>query len=385
MIQKNVDLPSIFDDFSNARQQGFLKMKSLKDQGRSVVGIFCTYTPVELFMAADLVYVSLCSTSDETIPAAEKVLPRNLCPLIKASYGFAITDKCPYMYFADLIVGETTCDGKKKMYELLGEVKNVHVMELPQSQTNSPSINLWRSEVLRLKEKLEKDFELEITEEKLQEAVTKRNLERAKLKEVYELSTQCPPPITGLEQLQILFGSQFQFNHEDKIASIDLALKKAKSPVSENRLQDLAGRKRILITGCPIGGVTEKIVKVIEESNGVVVAYENCTGAKQYDRQIPLDGNIYENIADYYLQIGCAVMTPDKNRLELLDRLCEQFKVDGVVEMVLQSCHPYAVESEIIKKHLKNKGIPFMAIETDYSISDVGQLKTRAEAFCEML
>ncbi|HIT90683.1 MAG TPA: 2-hydroxyacyl-CoA dehydratase, partial [Candidatus Merdenecus merdavium] len=254
MVSKNVELPEIFNEFAEARQQGFLKMKKLKEEGKGVVGIFCTYTPVELFMAADLAYVGLCSTNDETIPEAEKVLPRNLCPLIKASYGFAITDKCPYMYFSDLIVGETTCDGKKKMYELLGDIKNVHVMELPQSQTNPSSKASWKNEIIRLKERLEKDFDVTITEERLRQAVKERNLERAKLKEFYELSTACPPPITGQEQLYILFGSQFQFNHGDKIASIDQAIANIKNNIDETKQKELAKRKRILITGCPIGG-----------------------------------------------------------------------------------------------------------------------------------
>ena len=77
-------------------------------------------------MAMGAVTVGLCSTSDETIPVAEKDLPKNLCPMVKASYGFAVTDKCPFFYFSDVVVGETTCDGKKKMYELMKEFKNVY-------------------------------------------------------------------------------------------------------------------------------------------------------------------------------------------------------------------------------------------------------------------
>ncbi|MBE5983639.1 MAG: 2-hydroxyacyl-CoA dehydratase, partial [Paenibacillaceae bacterium] len=114
MVELKTQLPRIFDSFAKARQDGFLAMKELKDSGTGVVGQFCTYTPQEIFMAAGLVTVGLCATSDETIPEAEKDLPSNLCPLIKSSYGFAITDKCPYMYFSDLVVGETTCDGKVK-------------------------------------------------------------------------------------------------------------------------------------------------------------------------------------------------------------------------------------------------------------------------------
>ncbi|MDR0885901.1 MAG: 2-hydroxyacyl-CoA dehydratase family protein, partial [Clostridiales Family XIII bacterium] len=217
-MELRTELPAVFNDFAEARQQGFLTMKEVKDSGKGVVGLFCTYTPVELFMAADLAYVGLCATSDETISAAEKVLPSNLCPLIKSSYGFAITDKCPYMYFSDLVVGETTCDGKVKMYELLGKDKNVHVLELPHKQDTPEAKALWRAEIVRLKERVEHDFGVTITDEQLHDAIRRRNIERRLLKELYELSTLTPPPMTGLKQLQVLFGSQFKFDWDSKVA-----------------------------------------------------------------------------------------------------------------------------------------------------------------------
>lgn len=385
MIKMKTELPEIFEGFADARKQGFLAMKELKDNGKGVVGQFCTYTPQEIFMAADLVTVSLCSTSDETIKDAEKVLPANLCPLIKSSYGFAITDKCPYMYFSDLIVGETTCDGKKKMYELLGETKNVHILELPHKQDTPEAKALWRAEIVRLKERVEKDFGVEITDEKLRDAIHKRNIERRLLKEFYELSTMTPPPMTGLKQLQVLFGSQFKFDWNDKVKeirdvidSVRTAYEDGERPVSEDA-------PRILVTGCPMGGVTEKVVKVIEDTGAVVVAYENCTGAKQMDRQCKEEGDPITNIADHYLQIGCSVMTPNPNRIELLDRLCEQFQVDGVVEMTLQACHTYAIEAYPIQRHLHEKNIPYLQLETDYGTADIGQLSTRAGAFVEMI
>lgn len=132
------DLPAIFDHFSSARQQGFLTVMELKEQNIPLVGTYCTFMPQEIPLAAGAVVVSLCSTSDETIEEAEKDLPRNLCPLIKSSYGFGKTDKCPYFYFSDLVVGETTCDGKKKMYEYMAEFKAVHVMQLPNTPAMMP-------------------------------------------------------------------------------------------------------------------------------------------------------------------------------------------------------------------------------------------------------
>lgn len=108
------ELPEVFEEFAEQRQKSFLAVKELKDKGVPIVGVYCTYFPQEIVMAMGAAAVSLCSTSDETIPDAEKDLPKNLCPLIKSSYGFAKTDKCPFFYFSDLVVGETTCDGKKK-------------------------------------------------------------------------------------------------------------------------------------------------------------------------------------------------------------------------------------------------------------------------------
>ncbi|MDR1362789.1 MAG: 2-hydroxyacyl-CoA dehydratase family protein [Spirochaetaceae bacterium] len=379
------DLPEIFDSFSEARRQGFLAMKSLKEQGYNVAGTFCSYVPVELFIAADIVYVGLCSTSEETIPEAEKTLPRNLCPLIKASYGFAITGKCPYMYFSDIVVGETTCDGKIKMYEYLGKIKDTHVMELPHTQNKETSRALWLNEIRLLQKKIEEKFNIKIDETKLREAVKKRNKERALLKKMYELSTTSPPPMTGLQQLQILYGAQYRFSHEEKIHELEETIDRIKKEYAEGSRPVSKKAKRIVITGCPMGGATEKIVRIIEESGGVVAAYENCTGAKQYDRQVAETGDPYEALCDYYLAIGCSVMSPNPNRLELLGRLCEQFSADGVIEMTLQSCHTYAVETRAVQEFLNNRNTPFLSLETDYSPGDTAQLKTRIAAFIETL
>ncbi|MFD1899329.1 2-hydroxyacyl-CoA dehydratase [Enterococcus termitis] len=113
-MQIKTELPEIFAEFDEARRQGFIQVKELKEKGVPVIGVYCTFMPEELVLAAKAIQISLCSTSDETIAAAEEDLPRNLCPLIKSSYGFGKTDKCPFFYFSDLVVGETTCDGKKK-------------------------------------------------------------------------------------------------------------------------------------------------------------------------------------------------------------------------------------------------------------------------------
>jgi benzoyl-CoA reductase/2-hydroxyglutaryl-CoA dehydratase subunit BcrC/BadD/HgdB len=289
------------------------------------------------------------------------------------------------MYFSDLVVGETTCDGKIKMYELLSKKKDVYVMELPRTQYKETSRTNWLGEIKAFKKKLEEKFGVVISDENLRGAIRERNRERALLKAVYELSVMQPPPLSGQKQLQILYGSQFKFVHQEKVRELEETISRIKEEYRNGNRPVLEKAKRILITGCPIGGATEKIARITEEEGGVIVAYENCTGAKQFDRQVSESGDPLEALCDYYLAIGCSVMTPNPNRFELLGRLCAQFAVQGVIEMVLQSCHTYAVETQTARDFLKARNVPFMSLETDYSSGDTEQLKTRIAACIEML
>ena len=376
-------LPEIFEDFAEQRKNSFLTMKELKDKNVPVIGAYCTYFPQEIAMAMGAVTVGLCSTSDETIPVAERDLPRNLCPMVKASYGFAVSDKCPFFYFSDVVVGETTCDGKKKMYELMGEFKNVYVMELPNSQSET-ALKLWKEEILKFKSYLEQTFKVVITEENVRKAVHMMNENRIALKNLYEVMKNDPAPMNGQELFNVLYGSQFRFDKEKVPEEINALREKIMKEYEEN--EKMPKKKRILLTGCPSSGAPMKVVKALEENGAVVVAYENCGGTKSVDRLIDESAeDIYEAIAERYLQIGCSVMTPNKNRYELIGRLIEEYQIDGVVEMTLQACHTYNVEAKSIEKFVKGTGVPYIHVETDYSQEDIGQLNTRMTAFIEML
>lgn len=378
------DLPEVFEEFAEQRKNSFLAVKQLKDKGVPVVGAYCTYFPQEIAHAMGAATVGLCSTSDETIPAAERDLPKNLCPLIKSSYGFAKTDKCPFFYFSDVVVGETTCDGKKKMYEYMSEFKDVFLMELPNSQSEDALV-LWKKEVVRFKEYLEKKFNVTITDEDLRNAVRKENEVRTALKGLYEVMKLDPAPITGHDLFKVLYGSTFKFDRSVIPTEVNALVDKIKKEYAEGKMQEK--KPRILVSGCPIGGATEKVIKAIEDNGGIVVTYENCTGAKSIDKLVDEENpDIYDALARRYLNIGCSVMTPNPNRLELLGRLIDEYKVDGVVEMTLQACHTYNVESLAIRRFVnEKKGIPYINVETDYSQADIGQLNTRITAFIEML
>lgn len=378
------DLPEVFEEFAEQRKNSFLAVKELKDKGVPIVGSYCTYFPQELAMAMGAASVSLCSTSDETIAEAEKELPKNLCPLIKSSYGFARTDKCPFFYFSDVVVGETTCDGKKKMYEYMAEFKETYLMELPNTQREDALV-LWRNEMIRFKEYLEKHFETTITEDDIRKAIKVNNEARLALRNLYGVMKHDPAPITGYDLFKVLYGSTFKLDRSLIAGEVNALVEKIEKEYKERKMQPK--KPRILVTGCPLGGATEKVIRAIEDNGGIVVTYENCSGAKAIDKMVDEDDpDVYGALARRYLDIGCSVMTPNPNRLELLGRLIDEYKVDGVVEMTLQACHTYNVESFGIRKFVnEEKKLPYISVETDYSQADIGQLNTRITAFIEML
>lgn len=273
------DLPAQFAEFGDARKNGFLKVKEIKDNGGHIAGIFCTFTPSEILDAAGFTPVSLCGMSVETIPAAEADLPKNLCPLIKSSYGFAVSDKCPYTYFSDLIVGETTCDGKKKMYELLNHIRPTYILKLPQG-SGPDALQEWTAEVRRFKAYLEETFSLTITDEALRRAAHARNLERRERLALMELQKQNPPMAQGYDLYKTLEGSGFLFDHEERVAKIRGLREDIQKAFAAGENQVDPHAKRVLVTGCPIGGVLEKTIKTIEAHGGTVVCFENCSGIK---------------------------------------------------------------------------------------------------------
>ena len=377
------ELPEVFEEFAEARKNSFLAIKKIKDAGTPIVGVFCTYLPREIANAMGAAVVGLCSVSDETIPDAEKDLPRNLCPLIKSSYGFAKTDKCPFFYFSDLVVGETTCDGKKKMYEMLAEFKSVHVVQLPNSQTED-GYELYRKELIRFKEVLEEKFEVKITEEAIAKEIKKRNgINRALTRLQYTMA-QDPAPVMGLDIINTVYGSGFQMNLDTLEETIDAVTDKIEKEYQEGK--NVGKKPRILVTGSPSGGAALKVIRAIEENGGVVVCFENCTGMKPLAEVDEENPDVYDALSRKYLSIGCSCMSPNKARMELLEKLIKDFKVDAVVDLVLQACHTYNVETAMVKKLVKDKmGIPYTVVETDYSQADVGQIQTRMAAFIEML
>lgn len=379
-------LPRTFEEFNEQRKASFIRVKDFKQAGNRLVGYLCSYTPLEIVDAAGAAGVSLCGTSDEVIPEAEKVLPANLCPLVKSTFGFAHSQKCPFTHFSDIIIAETTCDGKKKMYELLNDLKETYVLHLPQSRDRGYERDGWYEECRLLKERLEDLYGVTITDDDLRGAAVRRNRLRAAKLAMYGLQACEPPVMSGVELMSTMFAGTFNFDVDAYIEKLETVTADRRAAYEAGERPIPADAKRILLTGCPVGGVINKIGHTIEANGGVVVCMDDCSGERTARMMVDVDApDILRAISDRYLQINCSVMTPNEGRMENTLAMCEKYHVDGVIESVLSACHTFNVESARMQAAVEGAGIPYMKIETDISKGDQGQIDTRIAAFIETL
>ncbi len=354
--------------------------------GRKVVGTFCVYVPEEIILAVDGVCIGLCAGAEVGTDEAEKFIPRNTCALIKAFMGFKLAGLCPYVQLTDLIVGETTCDGKKKAYEIFHNLTGkVYVMEIP-NMKNEESKKLWHSEVVRFKDTMEAITGKIITLENLKRGASLVNAKRRALQRLSGLRSADPPPISGLDALLVnqvsFYDDPVRFTQmTDRLCDeLEERVKKGTGVASK-------GASRVLISGSPMAIPNWKLHFIIEGGGAVVVGEEACVGERNFrdllDENFASVDEALEKMASRYLEIDCACFTPNDERLENIKSMIEKLHAHGVIHYALLFCTPYMMEAYKVEKAIG--AIPFLRLETDYSMEDVGQLKTRIEAFLEML
>ncbi len=377
--EPNGPAPDALAWFNNMVPQALAYAEKQKTDGHPLVGIMCEYAPRELIMAAGGVPACLCGGSASTIPAAERYLPANLCPLIKSTFGYSVQQSNPFLEMADLVVAETTCDGKKKMIELLSESRAVHVLELPQKPDEADALSYWEQELRKLQKVLEERFNTQITKEKLQNAIKTMNHERRLRRDLARLMQDDNPPLTGCELL----------NLKSIIACIpeDLAQ-------YEKALQELPGRKldppanrrvRVLLTGVPMPHGAEHIIELIEANGGLVVCQENCTGLKPILEDVDEQAeDPIRALAEKYFHLPCSVMLHNDRRLETIKELVTLYRPQCIIEVIWQACLTYDVESARIRRLAEDTlQLPYLRIETDYSRADAARLAMRIEALFE--
>ncbi|MCT4625507.1 double-cubane-cluster-containing anaerobic reductase [Halodesulfovibrio sp.] len=379
------ELFACIDRFKSIPEQSIAEFDDFKEQGGLVVGVYCIYAPSELIRAAGAIPVGLCGKRHAPIQAAENHLPASLCPLIKSSYGYAITDNCPFFSLSDVLAAESTCDGKKKMYELMGELKPMHVMQLPHTQEGEAVRRYWVDSLHELETFLVEHGASSIDPKELQHQIELHNQMRTKLSQVMLLAAAEHSPLRGADLLAVQESKGFVVDVERYLELLD-ALEQKLCAYLEQPQPAPKRSPRIMLTGVPVGKGSEKVIRIAEELGARVVCMENCTGAKGLDLLVDENSSPYEALAERYLGIPCSCMSPNPGRRESIRELGTQYAVDGVIDLSWLGCHTYNTEAYSVQKWVEESlEVPSLHLETDYSDSDVEQLRTRIEAYLELI
>lgn len=379
------ELDRLLEPFKTFSEHSIADLDTWRSQGGKTAGVYCIYAPNELIRAAGIVPISLCGKKQNPIRHAEQHLPASFCPLIKSSYGYGITDTCPFFSFSDFLVAETTCDGKKKMYELLQKVKPIHLMQLPHTQTGQAAFDYWLSAFKKLETFLVSQSGRVVSTERLRQEIRQQNSIRKLLSEVALLAADRRSPVKATDMLAVQESKSFSVfpekYHNNLIylkSGLDNFLSRPDLP------QDNSAR--ILLTGCPVGKGSDKIIHIAQNLGARIVAMENCSGIKGMTLAVEESGDPVTALVHRYLQIPCSCMSPNPGRIADIREMVELFDVDAVLDLTWLGCHTYNGESYSIRQFVEHElQKPFLHIETDYSESDTEQLKTRIEALMELI
>ncbi len=363
------------------------EMRAAKQEGRPVVGTFCVYVPEEIVVAAGGICVGLCGGSQGSVPDAEKILPRNICPMVKSAYGFKAGRICPYFQVVDFVYGETTCDAKKKTWELLDRLVPTHVMEIPQMK-NPRDRALWLAEVKDFKAKVEEVCKKRVSVDDLARAIGVINAKRRALQRLTALRAATPAPISGKDALLV---EQIAFYDEPVrfAAQVNGLCDELEERVAAGKGVGPAGAPRVMVSGTPMALPNWKVHNLLETAGAVVVNEESCIGTRYFKDLIAEDATTLDDqlaaLTDRYMQIDCSCFTPNNERVDQVLKEYRDSGAQGILHYSLQFCHTYNIEEIKIREACEREGIPYLAIESDYSPEDVGQLQTRIEAFLEQI
>jgi benzoyl-CoA reductase/2-hydroxyglutaryl-CoA dehydratase subunit BcrC/BadD/HgdB len=352
--------------------------------GRPVVGILCEFAPRELLIAAGAIPVCLCGGDVDTIAAGETQLPASLCPLIKSTYGYMIEGSNPFLEMADLVVAETTCDGKTKMFELMAERRATFVLALPRRDDDPAALEAWTEELRRFRSFLADRYGVPIGAEDLRRAIGEMNRERRLRRRLAWLMRREDPPLTGRQLLDCRGLISTIPAHLERYEAVIERLEGVTEGVEGGR-KGHGGRVRVLLTGVPTVHGAERVVDLIEDHGGLVVCQENCSGLKPILEDVAEDAaDPIRALAEKYYHLPCSVRTPNRARLELIRQLAGEFRAQCVVDLVWHGCLTYAVESDRVRSMVEGGlGLPYLRLETDYSPADSARLVVRIEALLE--
>jgi benzoyl-CoA reductase/2-hydroxyglutaryl-CoA dehydratase subunit BcrC/BadD/HgdB len=383
-----------FDEIADLFGKRQKEIQAAKESGKKVIGYTCLFAPIEMILAADAIPVRVNSGWYDTSKLGDRVVPVEVCPVIRSTIGAKMIGLSPYLEQSDVLISVLTCDGMTKLGEILSDYKPVWSMPIPRVKDSAQSLRFWREELVTMKGQIEALTGNKITGKKLKSAIEQTQKATKAFRRLQDLR-KGNPVIMGRDAM--LVNQTYMWD--------DITRWTEKTETLCEELEEKVRRKewacsldapRVMVTGTPmIWPDNWKLPTLIEEGTpqGVLVADELCSSERLLYDPVGVDewsmDDMLNAIGERYLMAStCPCFTSkdgNEDRINWMLNKVKEWNIQGVIYYVVRGCMSYAMEYTRIKKVLDKISMPVYYLDTEYTREDVGQMKTRVEAFLEML
>jgi len=353
-------------------------VKDWKEKGGKVVGFVCSYVPEEILYAAGILPHRMDPTGCTETTEADARMSRLNCTFALSCLQFTLTGVYDFL---DGVVCMNSCDHMRRLYDIWQSEESwpyIHFVSVPH-RISEAGVQWYKDELNIFKESIEGAFGVKITDENLASAIEVHNTTRGLLNKLYAFREREKPLLAGSEMMSILIAAP-RTPKEEYNELLERLL-----PELEERGGIPEYRARLMLTGgtCDDPG----FVEMIEDLGGLVVTDTLCFGSRYFSGVVKTDTDPIFALAESYLhRPSCVRMAGEEPaRLQLIMEMAQRFKVDGIIFQRLRWCDLWGHEVFYLSEKLKEAGIPFLPLEREYWISGLEQLKTRIQAFLEVV
>jgi len=363
------------------------RARELKAAGNKVIGYLTALGPVEILTAAGVVPVRLKGNVSEAITKGDAFMETIVCPFVRNVFDAAVKGKYDFL---DGMVLPHQCDSIDRTDDVWADTLKLpywHFLNVPHV-TDNPSIEFMKGILRVLIGTLEKFTGKKITDEAIAQAVKAHNENRRLMRELYALRKTNPPLISGTEMMQVLVAAMSL-----PVAESSALIESVTKEVKERKAAPNGKQKRIMLIGDQIDDTA--IIEAIEGAGASLVMDDISIGSKMYWNDVDVTPDPVQGIAERYLKklkIPTTFVGSGDTYKEILEeryghmkKYVEEFKVDGAIIFVYKFCDPYGFEVPAIKSFVESSGASVFYLEDEYSTSTLARMKTRIEAFLEMI
>ena len=383
-----------FDEMADFFGKRKKEIMAAKQSGKRVIGYLCLFAPIELILAADAIPVRVNSGWYDAAKIGDRVVPVEVCPVIRSTIGAKMINLSPFMENSDAIISVLTCDGMTKLGEILSDYQTIWQMSVPRVKDSDQALRLWIEEIKTVKKEIEKLTGNKITRKKLRNAIELTQKATKAFRRLQDLR-KGNPVIMGRDAMLAI--QMYMWDDVERwTEKTNKLCDELEKRVEAKNWSTSPDTPRVMITGTPMFWPDNwKVPSLVEEANpqGVIVADELCSSERILNDPVGVDewsmNDMLNAIGERYLMSStCPCFSSNdgnEDRINWLITKIKDYKINGVIYYVVRGCISYAMEYTRVKKVLDSINIPVYYLDTEYTREDVGQMKTRVEAFLEML